>query len=1381
MRLALNRFSAWMLGLLLLLLIALGSLSIVKQRHLGRIDTQLAEEQRAIEERAYERIEQDLDGMLDQIYRQARLIAQEDDIIEALARFTSSADPASQTQLIRYFANHSVDEGIAVEVYTAGTRIVAWKGFSMPLGDAPFRATFPYRVQFEALSDREVAEALVVWHPVMNGTTVVGAIRVMRQVSARMPVENQFLQSYNLSDTWRRLTDLPVVVRLGAGRTIPDDLLNQGEVHELIDPLGSSIGLVWIPVPSPEELRTTIDNRYTDLQSMLITLALVVVIGMMRQGLPVRRSQLSASPWNRWRGSHILYFLAFSGAWWGLRFVLLYLEVPARWQRGKAPLAPLFDPSHFASSYGWDLFRSVGDMFTTAVFAIFFAFWFFRYIQGTTSSWTSQPKGERSLLAGSSTLSMLWVAVSVGLVTVAIVSLTQILGTVAFRAVLDSTLDYVERSGLIPERLVFFVFCTLMMFAIAVMIVNVALAWFAVHQVRKYSARVTALRWVWVGVLVIIVGVTWWYGSSDASYQAPFMVVFVILLASWGGCVFISEYPEKLAEWVHFRGALLGILLLAVPLYALLDRGMDEQLRVRMMEAASSFDFRQDPRVVFAIEQVLNDARDDAGLADVISGVAGPTPGLSLEEQIEQLLRLSPLSSLITHDVSVAAFDTTDRRIAHYGQGEQIGSEAFIDEAEEDEFQTMRLMFEESGTDSILVDLLTGRYESDQFQYGGIGPVYHPDTSVVVGWIVARAEPKALLRDEGTLFPKVLLPQGVSQLQGNLSLAQFQGDVLVRSLGSDFGQYRMKEIIFDQLKLKEDLWYVERKGDREHMTYYKRSISESPSVTSPSVTSITAVRASQMNLFDHLYYLLRLFVAGICVGGPIYGLTRLWFMKGPFWRTSQLRFKDRVLNAFLAVGIVAVGIVGVFGLRVITAENNNAIQSWIKEHLDRVEEYLTLNAEFGELPSEVLNRIDVNELAERIGLDVNVYEEAVLTRTTRQQLVRDRLIDQRLPVEAYHQLFNEGERHAFTNEKVGEFRYKAGYRVLSDSEGRPRFVISVPTLPEQERIEEERARTVAYLFGALLLLVIAVMLTASLLANALSRPIGRLREGLQAVARGRFERPLPVDTRDEIGQLVHTFNEMQDQLADSRRKLAQQERQLAWREMARQVAHEIKNPLTPMKLSVQHLRRAYANTDPQAGDAAKNKSQRFNELFDRITMTLIEQVDTLARIANEFSSFARMPKRLLEPLDLNSVLKEAVDLMQEQVNSSIEITLHKDPLILEADRKELRRIYINLIKNAIEATSHQEDCRIRVTSNLLIDEKDQSAWGYSTVEDKGTGIAPEMVDRIFEPNFSSKTSGTGLGLAIVRKSVEDLQGEVGFQTKEHEGTTFWIKLPLIVE
>ena len=1360
----------WIGGVVGCLVLLLGVVTILKSQHLGRIDSRLLEEKQWVANKAHQRILQDFESTFKELDQKAEAILEDEDVLEALARFTANADPASQKSLINTFSSYAIDEQSAVELYTVAPRLVAWKGFSMPLGTSPLSSQFTYTIQYEALEDRGVWNALVAWYPVNYKGRVIGVLRTMRLVEAQMPVENQYLESYSLADSWRRLTQLPVQVWLNESGVFLDD--TNGEVHELSDPTGRNIGNIYIPYPSREELEVRISNRYTDFQTLLITLLLIALVTGLLYGMPDGTRPNDEVNEKRVWTRRVPYFMLLSMAWWGLRFAMLYLEVPARWQRGKAPLAPLFDPIHFASDFGGGLFRSIGDTFISGFFVLLFAIWLFRLVLRFSSTWNTQntdAKLKHPLLV--------WGHIVVGVITTLIVSLATMhaLGTLIYKAVLDSTLDYVERSGIIPDRLVFFMFCTLMIIGIASIIIQVACTWFSVSQIRLYISRSRALITLWVGILVLCIGTALGYEAMFVgSYHVPSSIVLGMNVAIWGACIFIAGYPPRMGEWIHFRAALLGIILLAIPLYALLARGIDAQQREIMKEAASSFTSREDSRVVFAIEEVLRDAAADDDLAKAISIAPGSREIPQVLVLIERILRLSNLSSLITHDVSVTVFDTTNVKVQGYGQGIENNPGILTDAAEMDEYMTLKLMYQESGSDSIFVDILTGRYEEDRFQYGGIGPLFAPDTTVLVGWVVARAEPRALLRDEGTLFPKILLPQGVNQLKGNLSLAQFQDEVLVRTLGADFGQYRMREDIFDQLKLKEELWLDEQKGDKDYLSYYKRSVEDNPSVTSTPVTSITAVRASRMNLFDHLFYLLRLIIAGVFVGGPLYVFSRIRWLN----TRTQLRYKDRVLNAFLGVGVFAVIIVGISGLRVITAENDNAIRSWIEAQLDRVEEHLTLNAQFGELPSEVLARLDVDDIAEKVGLDVNVYEQTLLTRTSREQLVEDRLIDQRLPVEAYYQLFYEGARNAYKEEQVGSFQYTTGYRVLSDSEGQPRFVISVPTLPEQERIEEERARTVAYLFGALLLLVIVVMLTASLLANALARPIGRLREGLEAVARGRFERPLPVDTRDEIGTLVKTFNSMQEQLAESRRKLAQQERQLAWREMARQVAHEIKNPLTPMKLSVQHLRRAYSNIDKNE-TAFQESDDRFKNLFDKITTTLIEQVDALARIANEFSSFARMPKRLLEPLDLNAVLKEAVDLMQEQMSNQILVDLHEEPLVLQADREELRRIYINLIKNAIEASSDKEEFTIKVSSSLHTNGTSSAMWAYSTVEDEGTGISKDLVHRIFEPNFSSKTSGTGLGLAIVKKSIEDLQGEIGFDTEEHVGTTFWIKLPLI--
>ncbi len=246
---------------------------------------------------------------------------------------------------------------------------------------------------------------------------------------------------------------------------------------------------------------------------------------------------------------------------------------------------------------------------------------------------------------------------------------------------------------------------------------------------------------------------------------------------------------------------------------------------------------------------------------------------------------------------------------------------------------------------------------------------------------------------------------------------------------------------------------------------------------------------------------------------------------------------------------------------------------------------------------------------------------------------------------------------------------------------------------------------------------------------------------------------------------------MQAQLAESRRQLAEQERELAWSTMARQVAHEIKNPLMPMKLSVQHLQRTFL----KPGDEAPPEDVRFAGQFERTTGMLIDQIETLNRIASDFSRFARMPMRAPETVDLSEVAREAAALFEGPLADSGRAAFETDlpePLWVLADREELRRVLVNLLTNALQAIPDQPRRGRVVLRTVRAD-----AGAEAHVVDDGTGIPPEIQDSVFQPSFSTKTSGMGLGLAISKRAVEAAGGAISFETGEG-GTTFTVRLPL---
>lgn len=304
------------------------------------------------------------------------------------------------------------------------------------------------------------------------------------------------------------------------------------------------------------------------------------------------------------------------------------------------------------------------------------------------------------------------------------------------------------------------------------------------------------------------------------------------------------------------------------------------------------------------------------------------------------------------------------------------------------------------------------------------------------------------------------------------------------------------------------------------------------------------------------------------------------------------------------------------------------------------------------------------------------------------------------------------------------------------------------------------------LFGTLLnayvfLFLIAVALAIGV-ANSITRPLAQLSESLKRINLGRKNEPIDWGIDDEIGALINDYNGMIQKLDESAQLLALTERDTAWREMAKQVAHEIKNPLTPMKLSIQYLQRG-----------AENNPENMGQLVKRVSNTLIEQIDNLSSIASEFSNFAKMPRAENEKVLLNDVVASVHDLFRKREDMDIQLYVPIQDIYVFADRNHIVRVLNNVLKNAIQAIPNNKRGEINITL------KNDGENAVIIVDDNGMGIPPEMRDKVFRPNFTTKSSGTGLGLAISANIVQTFNGRIYFETENGTGTRFYIEIPLM--
>ncbi len=1354
------RRSPWMTGTGVVLLLALAGTEVVRWVALERVTDNPDERREAVVSDAFAEIDDRFGAFQGRLRAQAERLASDSVVVNGLETWTDRSErPAA---LVRRVLDVSIDERTTVEVFSPRPHVLAWNGRRVPLGDAPDDEAFLQRPQTVVVADGDVRRALAVWWPVRVDGRVLGAVRVSQTVQYQPPVRNRHIQDFSLQEQWQQATDASIRVQWERSPSQPS------RPHRVLrDPEGDVLGTVSVVPPSSSRIERRTARVYDNLLAGWITLLSawgIVGLGLWYLRLARRPGTCRLS---RARTAAAGRLAVLAAAWVGMRYLLLELDVPGRWLEHLGLFTSLFDPTQLASALGGGVLRSAGDLFLTGLWAVLLAaagmHLALRYCVRAPSGQallrhvrTHRPARPSALWFLGTVL--VGVAISFGSVLA--------LAYVVQRAVLDSTLDFFSRTGLLPEPLLFVVLCALFLLVVAVLAFGVACTWVGIRLVLRHRPD-WPLGFVPLAIVVLYAAATaLLYLGADAQALVPFPYPVIVIGMVGIAAVYGLVGRNGGAEALTIRGLLLVLFLVTLLFYPLLHQGMDAQRRERMEEAARSFEAGYDPRALYSTRQVLRAA--DEELDPVLMGNPSFDPA-PVDSVATRLLRRSLLASLTTYEVSLSVFDDNGTLLRHYKTAGRQPVGAGTSPAVRSAFGNLRRMHDRQLSRGPVVDRLAGGQRGQRTGRSGYGGLLFVQREDRAGyWVLVRSEPRTLLPGTGPGVPRVLMSNGsFSDLYAELSLAEFRDGRIVRQFGQHFGRTRLAPGYEEVLSQEGELWRSETVRDNQYLTYYSRSAPDDASST-------VGVRIPALLAFDHLYYLLRLTVVGLVVGMVVYLLGLYGRYRHGLVPAQRVRFRNKVLNAFLIVGLVSMVAMGVVGVRVVTGESERVVERRLRDRLARIEETLALEGRDGEPLWRVARRMSIDSLAARVGLDLRVYEDAELVGTSRPRLVRDGLVDERLPGAVYHELYDEAYRFTVAEGAIGTFRYLVGYQTLVDESGRPRIVVGVPTLAQQEQVAEEQARTLAYLFGALLVLFVLVMLTAVVLASALARPIARLRRGLEAVGEGRLAEALSVNTRDEVGDLVRTFNDMRAQLAESRRKLAQQEREVAWREMARQVAHEIKNPLTPMKLSIQHLRRAFKQVEVDEADAT------FPDLFDRITTTLVEQIEALVRIADEFSTFARLPTRVLETLDLNEVVREAVRLMEQETDAeTLALNLFDDPLPVEADREELRRTYINLIKNALQAIPDAREGRVRVSTTLVDDQNGPVV--ESQVVDNGTGIPPDVQDKMFEPNFSTRTGGTGLGLAIAQKTIDDLEGTIEYETSEGEGTTFWVRLPLADE
>jgi len=420
-----------------------------------------------------------------------------------------------------------------------------------------------------------------------------------------------------------------------------------------------------------------------------------------------------------------------------------------------------------------------------------------------------------------------------------------------------------------------------------------------------------------------------------------------------------------------------------------------------------------------------------------------------------------------------------------------------------------------------------------------------------------------------------------------------------------------------------------------------------------------------------------------------------------------------------------------------------------------------------ESKDSVLKLPSAKDLADIHRIDVNIYDLGGNLLSSSEKVVFERhLLSRKMDPRAYHKMKQEQQSKVIQTEFINNFEYLAAYVPLKDKEDNTIAYLNLPyDLAGSSNIGSQ---DVVKFLGALLNVYVIFLLIAGgaafIIASSVTNPLSVIGEKLDKIKLGQKNDPIEWNNNDEIGELVERYNQMIQKLEENTKELARSQRESAWREMAKQVAHEIKNPLTPMKLNIQLLKRV-VNTNPEQAQ----------KMVAKASNALIEQIDSLAKIASEFSNFAKMPMANNEKICLNELVENAYELFKEEENVQLSLDLHARDCFIWADKTQIMRVLNNLIKNAIQAIPEDQPGLIGIQLGCT------STTAIIKVSDNGIGIPEEQAEDIFVPNFTTKSSGTGIGLAMSKKIVEMSKGFIYFESTVGEGTEFIVELPLMKE
>lgn len=979
------------------------------------------------------------------------------------------------------------------------------------------------------------------------------------------------------------------------------------------------------------------------------------------------------------------------------RTVLFLLEFPSSLISGS-----LSDPSNFSSIFAWGIVKSPIEFLTTNIFLLIVAIQIYRNSRNYFFSET--PVRFKKLVR----------ILSLPLLIIFLLLIRGISAS-AKSVIFDSTIRYFKEPDIIPNLSALLMNFNMLILTVAVFLSMLGILFVIFKGWRLNNSKLADLKIIFFAIGLLVSSVLFYFIQKDPLISLFLTIVFVtIILLIFYQIRFRNPHSIFNYVYITFAASVISITLLNF-FNVKLER---ESLKTTAYEINRA----NESLLHFLLDEIFRSASVNEEIGSSFNRRFINYDAIAFKLWSSSPIQRESLNSF------VGLFDK-NRNLAgsfNVGLSKDLKPFNYLKPLKTGE-PVIQEVFLEKNSDSKVFMGLVSFYERQILQ-GYLALAVSFDLSS----ISALNFPE-FLESSTSILNRVIDIR-------NLKIFEFTNNELTQVYGDRYpSREQIKEIISTKLSDFNDGWIRLNFEGENFITFILKT-------TRDDQEKITAVLVGEKQFTWNLFNFFKIFIIHtffILILIIILFLARL--------KKINYTFKSKLLIAFLLVSIIPVISLALYNRQAVSSKGEEAIISELRQRSQYVENHILYQRNNN--PKRELNQIFENA-AKELGIAFSIYKLTDEIYNSNAIYRKVGLFDGKLNSQAHYFINYLRYKEYLTGERIENYNYDALYRSI-DINGQE-YILSVNDAFNKIRVSFSTVEIDVVIFGIYSFAVLIIILLSTLFANQLAYPIRRLTKAAESVGQGDLNVKIDHNEKGELKDLINGFNKMTSELQKNQAELAELEREAAWKEMAKQVAHEIKNPLTPMKLALQQLNIAYMD---------KNKD--FESLFGKVVKTVLNQIENLSHIAGEFSRFAKMPSLKLEIIDLVTVITDTINLYQDE-KIKIEFKSEIDSAIIEADKSHLRRIFINLIRNSIQANANA------ILIELLRNEKVYTI----TVQDNGSGISPEDQMKIFDESFTTKKQGMGLGLAITRKFIESINGSIKLKFSKPGDTVFEILIPV---